>query len=103
VKTPGTEIHQTAVALTPNLQRRLAIATGAIQCVAMTCIQDEARLADAMARVKAEYLEMPGLQLTVAQAARLWQFDREFADAVLTALVASRFLVTTPRAAFARA
>jgi hypothetical protein len=35
-------------------------------------------LARATARVRAEYLEMPGLQLTTAQAARLWQSDDLF-------------------------
>jgi hypothetical protein len=63
---------------------------------------EEMSLADAMARVRAEYLEMPGMQLTVAQAARLWQFDRAFSDAVLSALVDTRFLVKTRSSAFAR-
>ena len=58
---------------------------------------------DALTRVKGEFLEMPGLRLTPAQAARLWQFDRDFADAVLDALVSVRFLVRTPDARFARA
>jgi hypothetical protein len=63
---------------------------------------EEMSLADAMARVRAEYLEMPGLQLTEAQAARLWHFDRAFSDAVLSALVDTRFLVKTRTSAFAR-
>ena len=29
----------------------------------------------ALRRAQAEFLEMPGLKLTVAQAARLWHFD----------------------------
>jgi len=57
----------------------------------------------ALRRAQAEYLEMPGLQLTEAQAARLWSFDSALCSAVLTALVESRFLVRTRRAAFARA
>jgi hypothetical protein len=60
-------------------------------------------LDDAIVRVKAEFLEMPGLRLTTAQAARLWQFDREFSEEVLAALVDARFLMRTPKAAFARA
>jgi hypothetical protein len=60
-------------------------------------------LADAIVRVRAEYLEMPGLQLTVAQAARLWQLDPDLSHAVLAELVAARFLVRTRGAAFARA
>jgi len=58
---------------------------------------------DALLRAKAEYLEMPGMQLTVTQAARLWHVDRELCDAVLSALVETRFLVKTRHALFARA
>jgi hypothetical protein len=57
---------------------------------------------DALARVRAEFMEMPGLQLTLEQAARLWHFDREFCEALLSALVQTGFLVRTRNAAFAR-
>jgi hypothetical protein len=57
----------------------------------------------AVQRVKAEFLEMPGLTLTVAQASRLWSFEATFCMAVLVALEESRFLVRTRRSAFARA
>ena len=57
----------------------------------------------ALRRAQAEYMEMPGLQLTEAQAARLWSFDSKLCSAVLTALVESRFLVRTRKASFARA
>jgi hypothetical protein len=57
----------------------------------------------ALRRAKAEFLEMPGLQLTEAQAARLWSFDSALCSAVLTSLVESRFLVRTRNASFARA
>ena len=59
--------------------------------------------ATALRRAQAEYLEMPGLQLTEAQAARLWSFDSALCSAVLTALVESRFLVRTRNASFSRA
>lgn len=39
-------------------------------------------------RVAAEYREMPGLSLTIAQASRLWGIDRDTCVAVLQALVA---------------
>ena len=45
---------------------------------------------------------MPGLQLTEAQAARLWCFDSELCSAVLSTLVEQRFLVRTRNASFAR-
>jgi hypothetical protein len=56
----------------------------------------------AVQRVKAEFMEMPGLTLTLAQAARLWAFDPAFCAAVLAALEETRFLVRTRRSAFAR-
>ena len=57
----------------------------------------------AVRQVKAEFLEMPGLTLTVAQASRLWSFEAGFCLAVLGALEESRFLVRTRSSAFARA
>jgi hypothetical protein len=43
-------------------------------------------------RVRGEYLEMPGLQLTLAQASRLWHTDPAVSQHVLDALVDSAFL-----------
>ena len=57
----------------------------------------------ALRRAQAEFLEMPGLQLTEAQAARLWCFDSALCTAVLTRLVESRFLIRTRNSSFARA
>lgn len=57
----------------------------------------------ALQRAHAEFMEMPGLQLTEAQASRLWSFDSALCSAVLTALVESRFLVRTRNASFSRA
>ena len=56
----------------------------------------------ALRRAKAEFLEMPGLKLTVAQAARLWHFDSVLCTAVLSRLVEQRFLIETNHS-FARA
>jgi hypothetical protein len=57
----------------------------------------------ALHRAKAEYLEMPGLRLTLAQAQRLWAFDRSLCHAVLAALVDAHFLVESGQASFIRA
>ena len=46
-------------------------------------------------RIRAEYREMPGLQLTFAQARVLWQLDNPTCSAVLQALVDRGFLVGT--------
>ena len=59
--------------------------------------------ATALRRAQAEFLEMPGLKLTVAQATRLWHFDSALCSAVLSRLVEQRFLVETKHHFFARA
>ncbi len=53
-------------------------------------------------RVRGEYIEMPGLRLTTAQAQRLWGLDRAACDALLGALVESKFLFRTRDGAFVR-
>ena len=60
-------------------------------------------LEDLLRRVQGEYLEMPGLRLTTAQAQRLWGLDRAACDAVLSALVDAKFLLCSRDGAFARA
>lgn len=54
-------------------------------------------------RVRAEYLEMPGLCLTPAQARRLWNLDSDLCQAILNVLVEARFLARTRSGAFVRA
>jgi hypothetical protein len=68
--------------------------------VDMAMLHDD--FASALRRARAEFLEMPGLRLTEAQAARLWASDTALCSAVLARLVEMRFLVRT-RDAFARA
>lgn len=64
------------------------------------------RLADdfavALQRARADFIEMPGLTLTAAQAARFWCFDSMLCTRVLDTLVESRFLTRTGHATFAR-
>jgi hypothetical protein len=57
---------------------------------------------DALQRVQGEYMEMPGLRLTIAQAQRLWGLDRAVCDALLGALVETKFLFRTRDGAFIR-
>lgn len=59
--------------------------------------------ARALQRVRAEFNEMPGMSLTVHQAARLWALDLASCAAVLTALEDARFLVRIRHEVFARA
>jgi hypothetical protein len=51
---------------------------------------------DWMRLVQAEYLEMPGLNLTKRQARRLWGLDPKTCDEVLDALESASFLKETP-------
>ena len=51
-------------------------------------------------RIRGEYREMPGLQLTVAQACRLWQIDQPTCKAVLRQLMHEDFLRQTPNGGF---
>ena len=50
--------------------------------------------------IKAEYLEMPGLNLTKPQIQRLWKLEPHLCDALVEELVAAEFLKKTPRQAY---
>jgi hypothetical protein len=60
------------------------------------------QLRDVLQRVQGEFMEMPGLRLTTAQAQRLWGLDRAACDALLGALVDAKFLFRTRDGAFVR-
>jgi DNA-binding MarR family transcriptional regulator len=53
-------------------------------------------------RIQSEYLEMPGLRLTVSQAARLFALDPATSAAALDSLVAIGFLRRTRDGAYLR-
>ena len=55
---------------------------------------------DVLRRVQGEFLEMPGLRLTGAQARRLWGLDAAMCEALLSALVDAKFLFKTRDGAF---
>jgi hypothetical protein len=57
---------------------------------------------EAIRRAKADFLEMPGLRLTAAQAMRLWAFDAGLCAAVLGRLVETGFLVPMRNLSFGR-
>jgi hypothetical protein len=56
-----------------------------------------------VARVRGEYCEMPGLQLTVTQACRLWQIDTLTCEMLFEHLVHEDFLCKTEKGAYAAA
>lgn len=49
----------------------------------------------AVRRVRAEFLEMPGLKLTLPQAQRLWGTDRSTCETLIDELTESGFLART--------
>jgi hypothetical protein len=51
-------------------------------------------------RIRAEFLEMPGLCLTLEQAQRLWCLEPHACEALLNTLIDSRFLRRTNRGLF---
>lgn len=55
---------------------------------------------DVLNRVQGEFLEMPGLRLTGAQARRLWGLDPAICEALLGVLVDAKFLFKTRDGAF---
>jgi hypothetical protein len=57
---------------------------------------------DVLRRVQGEFLEMPGLRLTEAQARRLWGLDADACSVLLGALVDANFLFRTRDGAFMR-
>jgi hypothetical protein len=58
---------------------------------------------DLIRRVRGEYLEMPGLRLTSAQASRLWGLDSRTCQNLLHALLDARFLTCTADGRYRRA
>lgn len=60
------------------------------------------RIDDVLQRIQGEFIEMPGLRLTPAQAQRLWGLERDVCDALLGALVDAKFLAQTRDGSFVR-
>jgi len=54
-------------------------------------------------RLRHEFLEMPGLTISVAQAARMLGLRSERAAAILDTLASERFLTQTPTGSYRRA
>jgi hypothetical protein len=61
---------------------------------------DQCTLTNWLDRIQAEYLEMPGLQLTKPQVRRLWALEDHTCDVLLEELIATHFLRRTPRDAY---
>jgi hypothetical protein len=57
---------------------------------------------EVLRRVQGEFIDMPLLRLTEAQARRLWGLDAQSCDALLETLVGEKFLFRTRDGAFMR-
>lgn len=60
------------------------------------------RIDEVLQRIQGEFVEMPGLRLTPAQARRLWGLESDTCNALLGALVDAKFLQQTRDGAFVR-
>ena len=60
-------------------------------------------IADALQQIEAEYREMPGLNVTEAQAQRLWGLDNTTCKSALDTLVERGILKRTRRESYVRA
>ena len=60
------------------------------------------RIDEVLQRIQGEFVEMPGLRLTAAQAQRLWGLERDVCDALMGALVDAKFLAQTRDGAYVR-
>ena len=60
------------------------------------------RLEHLIARTRSEYIEMPGLRLTVIEASRLWGIEKDLAETILRALVDDGFLRISADGKFGR-
>jgi hypothetical protein len=57
---------------------------------------------DLVERIRAEFIEQPGLRLTEAQGCRLWQLDRATLQKVLATLTAADFLAASTDGRYTR-
>jgi hypothetical protein len=62
----------------------------------------DSQLQDWLRMIRAEFEEMPDLQLTQTEAEKLWGLEPLLAEALLGALVSAGFLRLTRRGAYAR-
>lgn len=68
----------------------------------ITLIRPPGRLAQLLTRVRGEFIEMPGMRLTPAQAWRLLGIKPALCQRVLRSLVNAQFLTCTPDGLYKR-
>jgi hypothetical protein len=95
--------EQTRVAVHPIRCVRDVDGSALALTASMNSRETSEAAADLVHRIESEYREMPGLNLSVAQAQRLWGLDRETCRHVLTLLVTRRVLRRTRAGTYLRA
>jgi hypothetical protein len=91
------------IAPTPDAPYAAMCTASPVPCTAMGQIQKERGMviqAEVLDRIRGEYDEMPGLRLTLQQAARFWQMERTVCEAALDTLVQQRCLNRTIEGAY---
>lgn len=83
-----------------DMSRTMITETVERQCIQRT---QTPRMSALLERVESEYLEMPGLKLTEAQAGRLWGLDGGTCQVVLATLIERRFLKRSANGHYVRA
>ena len=73
-----------------------------VDCILLSKIVEGDVMNELVGRIRAEFLEMPGLRLTITQASRLWGLDESACRHVIEVLVGSSFLRWTPDGLLAR-
>jgi hypothetical protein len=66
-------------------------------------LTDETTRSEWLDLIRAEYMEIPGLNLTKAQVQRFWGLDPLTCDALIDALIAGGFLKRTSANLYVRA
>jgi len=69
---------------------------------AMGTLSDAEGYREFVHRVRSEFIDMPGLSLTLSQACRLWALDERACGRVLQDLVAEGFLAVSARGHYVR-
>ena len=87
---------------TPENRPKLDRTTGSSFAVTVTAPMYASNIERTLERLRAEFLEMPGLRLTVNQAQRFCGVDQTICKAVLDALVDAKFLCVRSDGAYRR-
>jgi hypothetical protein len=73
-----------------------------VDCILLSTSPGEMDMNELVRRIRAEFLEMPGLRLTLTQATRLWGLDEGSCRDAIDVLIGASFLRWTPSGTLAR-